>query len=329
MYALQKDIEVYSLEKTYSHRLTQSISSYLFEDLKVIKNIAPKTNKNRTNKLENKKYICIHDTADVEYSALSWNKTVFDNFYEKRNIPYNASYQYVVGNDGIYQNIPDEEIAFHAGDGSEEGFKLIKSGVLGNNINPIITISDDGYYEIDGKKSIISAPKDEDKVLTTLDINNFGIKCEVIGGEYYLGLTWYSKVYKKIANRGGNRNSIGIESCLDEGSNIHLTWQRLAKLVAYLLNKYKLKLRDIVPHQFFSGKLCPHTIIENGCWNYLVELIKAEKNILSLKNKGYSFRIKNQKEIICQKDNILLEYQIEIKKENNKETLKFYSYFTN
>ena len=57
-----------------------------------------------------------------------------------------------------------------------------------------------------------------------------------IDGKYYIGETYYSSTYEKISNRGGNNNSIGIESCITVGTDIYLTWQKTAKLVAKLLN---------------------------------------------------------------------------------------------
>ena len=330
--SFEKNIEVFSLDKTYCHNLRNGIGNFLFEDLIINKNIAPKENKNRPLKTAQKKYICIHDTADIVLSAGEWSKVVYQNFYPKTNQNYNVSYQYVVGNDGVYQNIPDNEMAFHAGDGTEYEYRLIKSNVFGNKKNPNITITSDGYFEIDNIKSVILAPKNQDKILTNQDINDFGVKCENVKGEYYLGLTWYNKVYNKIANRGGNCNSIGIESCLEEDTDIHLTWQKMAKLVAYLKLKYKIKFENIVPHQFFSGKLCPHTIIENGCWNYLFKLIKTECKILQLINDGYTFRLKFKNNNLTKNGRIinfdeLIKYQIEIIKDNKKEIYTFYYNF--
>ena len=61
-----------------------------------------------------KHYICVHDTGDHYFGAKMWSDIVKNANLGKRVYP--SSFQYVVGNDGYYHNIPDNEIAYHAGD---------------------------------------------------------------------------------------------------------------------------------------------------------------------------------------------------------------------
>ena len=104
-------------------------------------------------------YVTVHDTGDSnpEHTAEFWSNTVRDEFWEQGK--YACSYQYVVGNDGTYHNIPDDEIAWHAGDTTRYDYKLYDANVTGSNPYPKVTISSDGYYEIDGVKSSIQAPR--------------------------------------------------------------------------------------------------------------------------------------------------------------------------
>ena len=210
---------------------------------------------------------------------------------------YECSYQYVVGNDGIYHNIPDNEVAWHAGDSTQFDYKLYDTYVTGDNKNPDIDISDDGYYTIDGEKTVILAPRAYkknrsgdviiDRFCTKEDFNSQGILCKLIDGKYYIGETYFNSGYEKIANRGGNNNSIGIESCINEGSDIHLTWQRTAKLVSHLLKENNLSLGDIKHPHYFSGKNCPQTMRMNDLWDYFISLVEVESCVLRFLDQGY------------------------------------------
>lgn len=287
-----KRIKVFGWQKTYDHDLYSSITGYLFENFEVIENIAPLSNSNRPGTIKEKKYVCVHDTGDAEYSAKQWSDTVYTNYSEQTNSTYGASFNYVVGNDGIYHNIPDNEVSYHAGDGTSVSYSLKKTGVFGNNENCVITISDDGYYEFDGVKSVIEAPKKTiaGKTIpaTTSEINDAGLRFEIIDGEYYMGPTWYSTDYKRVSNKGGNNNSVGIESCVTYGTDIFYTWQKTAKLVGKLLDDFNLTRKDIVPHHYFSGKDCPMTMRAANLWEYFKDLCVNEYNVYQFIKKGYS-----------------------------------------
>ncbi len=293
---INKNIKVYGWQGNYNYQLIGSITKYLFEDLDIIENLAPLTNENREGIKKEKYYITVHDTGDSSplHTAKFWSETVKTEAWEVGK--YGASYQYVVGNDGVYQNIPDDEIAWHAGDSTICDYKLYKTGVFGNNEKPKVSINSKGYYTIDEKETVIIAPRVRkivdgeviyDRLGTDNDFNQFGVLCKLIDGEYYLGETYYNSGYEKICNRGGNNNSIGIESCVNADSDIYYTWQMTAKLVAYLMDKYNLGLDDVKTHHYFSGKSCPQTILENGFWNHFMKLVRVEYDVLQFLKEGY------------------------------------------
>jgi N-acetylmuramoyl-L-alanine amidase CwlA len=200
----------------------------------------------------------------------------------------------VVGNDGYYHNIPDDETAYHAGDGATPAswFQEIETGVYGDKEDPHVSISTDGYYTIEGKKTKVLAPTDnEGNILDESYFNDMRIYTTVKDGMYYIGSTWYSETYNKIGNHGGNTNSIGIESCVNRGSDIYLTWQRLAKLVAKLMDDNKFTMRQIVQHHYYSGKDCPQTMRTEGYWNHFMNLVEVEYQMLQYKKMGFSFEL--------------------------------------
>ena len=170
-------IKVWATEDYYLHELLPSVCQYLFEEIEINENIAPEGNPNRPGEKHEIRYITVHDTGDFSFNAGNWSKFVHDAKIGKT--PYNASFQYVVGNDGYYHNIPDDEAAYHAGDGHNSTISLFRefpTGVYGTQEKPHVNISTDGYYTIDGKKSIILAPTDEEgNILDESYFNDMGI----------------------------------------------------------------------------------------------------------------------------------------------------------
>ena len=127
-------------------------------------------------------------------------------------------------------------------------------------------------------------------------------------------LTYFSQGYEKIANRGGNNNSVGIESCITEGTDIYYTWQKTAKLVAKLLDENKLTIDDVKQHHYFSGKNCPQTIRMNDMWEHFKELVLFEQQIREFKKEGYHI------ELIVNDENVLPNGRI---KALNKKEIKY------
>ena len=241
-----------------------------------------------------------------------------------------TSIHYTTGNDGVYYCMDESKGAWHAGDSgalAEVGeFKWMATGVkVGANDPkyPEFTISTDFYYEINGQKTTVKMPnpwnyssRGTDHVLNadgTISskpgysstgftnrtpesfINDQGLPFTIVNGEYYMGTTWwcYTQVYEgRICGTGGNRNSIGIESCVNEGSDLWWTWQLTAQLVADIMVRQNLDITRVRGHHFFSGKNCPQPMLENDqeIWYKFVELVEAEYELLT-KYAGYEVSI--------------------------------------
>lgn len=286
----EKDITVYGWEFNYNYHLISSVIPYLFCELPIIENIAPKTNENRDGRFREKKYIVIHDTGDTanHKNAMFWSNVV--KTQNNEGSPYKASFQYVVGNDGIYHNIPDNEIAYHAGDSTHFDYRLYDTNVYGENEHPTITI-ENGYYAIDGTKTTVTAPTSNKQEVTSTDFNSEGILCKLINKKYYLGETYFNETYKKIANRGGNNNGIGMEVCINEGADIYYNFQLAAKLTAYLMETYHIDITHVKPHHYFSGKDCPMTFRKNELWQHFLYLVEVEKKFREFQTMGYTFEL--------------------------------------
>lgn len=96
-------------------------------------------------------------------------------------------------------------------------------------------------------------------------------------GSHRYGDVYTNSTYNKTdCIGGGNYNGIGIESCVDNGTDYTHTMRRLAKLVASLLVKYNLGVDRVKQHWHFSGKNCPQVMRDNNRWNEFIYLVKLE-----------------------------------------------------
>ena len=346
----KKKITVYGYQFDYQTIIRPSLSKYWFGEQKIEQWICPKDSEsNHCNcpgtKKESMEYITIHDTASSKDSA--------DEYAHARyviNGGGGTSWHYSVGSFSSCHQIPDDEVAYHAGDSLDVRFILTNTGIKGTNLNPLVEIKE-GYYYINDQKSSIQAPavsyewnkngdlvyasdgvKQQKKVpqsmkegvasfqLKTQDINDAGIRIDLKeDGFYYIGPTYYNATYGKIANRGGNLNSIGIETMVNQGSNLMRTWHRCAKLVANLLVSHHLDVTRVKPHHFFSGKNCPQTLRENGLWKYFMDCVNVEYLILK---KFSDIKI----ELVCQNEYIakdgVFNQDIDINEENIEYQIK-------
>ncbi|MDD4076503.1 MAG: Ig-like domain-containing protein [Bacilli bacterium] len=283
---LVQDIKVFGYEAMfqpkgyYEHKLIGSVNKYLSADLVITESILSKTLQNRPGNIQTEtKYITVHDTGSAGPSA----GAAAHNSYIHSGPE--ASWHYTVGNDGIYHHIPDNEIAWHAGDGTGTPYESFDSGIpYTDKKKPVVTITADGYYALDGTKSNVAVPRKPDNLIpNTSEINDMGIEVtKGTNGNWYIGKSWWSKSYGKIGNRGGNLNSIGIESCVDQGSDVFLTWQLLAKLVAKLLEDTGLGLEHVVQHHYFSGKDCPMTMRHSNNFEMFLGMVEAEYTIRTM-----------------------------------------------
>ena len=78
-------------------------------------------------------------------------------------------------------------------------------------------------------------------------------------------------------NGKGNKYGIGVEICYSKsgGERFVEAEKRAAKLIAYLLKKYKLDISAVITHQDCSGKYCPHRTLHLG-WERFRNMISSE-----------------------------------------------------
>ena len=160
-------------------------------------------------------YVVVHDTAGgaPTHTSLQFALDQYNKNNNDKNTTY-ISWHYTVGDDMIYQSLPLDEVAYHAGDGSH--------------------VYGDVYYNSSYNKS------------------------DCIGG--------------------GNRNGIGIETCVNHGSNYNETMKKLAKLIVRdMFSQFEnLNLSRVKEHYHFSGKDCPYVIRHAVGWDKFLNFVAIE-----------------------------------------------------
>ena len=298
----------------YNADIYGSVSKILFNTPLNIDATYANSEKNDYYTLQSLEFVTVHYTGNMAKGA---NALANAKYFAEDN---DVSIHYTTGNDGVYQALTHDKGAYHAGDSASVNqvgnFKWTKTGVTYDGADLLKikwTASDDFYFEINGKKTSIKLPStwnynsrntdhvfNSDGTISSKSsyaysfsnrspesfFNDWGFPVKVVNGEYYMGTTWwcYSQVHEgRICASGGNLNSIGIESCVDEGSDLWYTWQLTAKLVAKLCYDNNLGFERIRPHHAYTAKDCPQPMLENNMeiWWEFMDLVKYEYELLT------------------------------------------------
>ncbi|MEC1621074.1 peptidoglycan recognition protein family protein [Bacillus mojavensis] len=89
-------------------------------------------------------------------------------------------------------------------------------------------------------------------------------------------------------NGTGNRKSIGVEICYSKsgGAKYYAAEKLAIKFVAQLLKERGWGIDRVRKHQDWSGKYCPHRILDEGRWNEVKAAIDAELKALGGKTSS-------------------------------------------
>jgi len=290
----------YEVDMTY-YKETPTRDNYGSKDLGI---------KERPGALE---FITVHYTGNM--ARTSYASSNANYFVNQSN---DSSIHYVTGNEGVYYCYDEKWITWHAGDGTSTLFEWHPTGVVakeGDPEYPVVTITENSKFAINGTETTVSCPTghprvynpetkkmQDDESVTIVPTDNkyltdLGPAVIVKDGQYYIGSTWWCNnqvAEGRVCSRGGNLNSIGIETACNEGSDLWLTWQKTAQLVADLMIRYDLDIQRVKGHNFFSAKNCPQPMLENEdeIWWEFIDLCKAEHEAMST-YKDYTFEMKS------------------------------------
>lgn len=295
--------------KTYGH-----LNFYLNKDSVITEMFCPESNKNRTGIETKVKYIVCHDTGNLSSGAdAKANATYCVN----SGTSTSTGWHYTVGNDGIYQTIPEGEVAYHAHGNADAYATFIKTNVKATWKKPNISLSDDGYIMFNNIKSDYKVPSPNDPLCTDGPVYQIGED-----GYYYISELWESTSFGVNAVKGGNANSIGIESAVNAGSDYLLTCRIFAKLVAEIAIRYNVDLQRVVQHNTTSGKDCPSGMRSTNFWYTFKDMISME--IFAKKNLSqYDFNwsgtgdISDDGKITLNTMAKEVSYSVSVSKDNN------------
>ena len=296
----------------YYYDVVSGVNNLLFDDLKFDYRYYDKLPSGTKNygEMTSVEFITVHYTGNMKYGADADNNCSYFN-----NLEYRASIHYVTGRTNLTDLTnqtsgynPDAYYAFaglnekyggwHATNGDpviwdDSGLSVLN----GDPEKPVISISNNLKYTINGRETNIRIPEVPSGYVINGDtlivngiqytvFNDYGIITKVENNKYYIARTHWGtqRTPKCICTCGGNRNSIGIESCVDIGSDLEHTWHVTAQLVAKLLVDHNLGLDRVVGHHFFSGKDCPQPFLENDMelWYQFMDIVKAEYELLTI-----------------------------------------------
>ncbi|MFA5482009.1 MAG: InlB B-repeat-containing protein [Bacilli bacterium] len=274
-----------------------SVNLFLFDDLRLDREtyaVTPSIGNNTSGVRSSTEFIAVHDTANLNGGLAGHG-----NYW----LTASTSIHFTVGDYGVIGNLPEEYVGYHAGDGTSSTFTWTDTSVVSNGSKPIIDISSDGYYTFNGEKSSVKAPTgNSGQILDSSYFTSLGPVWKIgENNNYFIGTTYFttSQVSRGvIANHGGNNNSIGIEMCVNTTGEIVDTWQRNAKLVGMLLNKYGLDLTRVQQHNSFSGKNCPQSLRMSNYWDKFMEMVALELEIQSNYSEAIISIVSNNPDLI-------------------------------
>ena len=253
--------------------------------------------------LESVEFITVHYTGGMTKGSTAKATAAY---FAKPLSQVNTSIHYCTGNDGIYKGMDEIYRAAHAGDDGSldtvSKFEWLDTPVKvkeGDPEIPVVSITKNATFSINGEDTGIKVPYksqrgNEGYVTDDKWLNKMDLAVNIKDGMYQLGTSWwcYTQVWEgRICSNGGNRNSIGIESAVNEGSDLWLTWQITAMLVADIMERYNLDITRVKGHHFFSAKDCPQPMLENDLeiWYEFLELVRAEHAKIQLENLKLEF----------------------------------------
>ena len=343
----------------YYYDVISGVNNLIFDPLKIDYRYYDKLPEGTKNYglMSSVEFITVHYTGNMKDGADADNNCSYFN-----NLEYRASIHYVTGRTNLtdltnqasgynadayyaFAGLNEKYAGWHATNADPAIWDYTGLEVLdGDPLTPVISISSNLKYTINGRETNISIPeppsgyKVNGDVLTVSGLkysvfNKYGLITKVVDGKYYLARTHWGtqREPRCLCTCGGNKNSIGIESCVDKGSDLEHTWHVTAQLVAGLLVKYNLGFDRVVGHHFFSGKDCPQPFLEKDMklWYEFMDMVKAEYELLTTyKNMDVTAFAINDDGIL--KDNGLLvqdadshcvTYEVTIKVGDRTETI--------
>lgn len=76
------------------------------------------------------------------------------------------------------------------------------------------------------------------------------------------------------SSKEANETSISIELCVNEDGDFEATKRNAVELVRKLMKKHGIPIERIFTHNYWTGKDCPATLLEDGWADFLADLVE-------------------------------------------------------
>jgi N-acetylmuramoyl-L-alanine amidase CwlA len=348
---IKHDLPIGAGTPNYYSDIFGSVSKLLYnQELEIDYKYNQRTNDKYGSNLSSRRmksieFITVHYTAGFSPSA---DADAHGEWFSQPVSENNTSIHYSTGNDGVFKGLDEQYRAAHAGDDKSREtvseFSWIDTPVEVLDTDPefpVVTITSNATFAINGRDTGVKVPREikynRGFVTDSKWLNDQGIAVNIKDGKYQLGTCWwcYSQVGEgRICSNGGNRNSIGIESAVNKGSDLWYTWQITAQLVADIMERHQLDITRVKGHHFFSAKDCPQPMLENDMeiWWEFIELVRAEYEKIST-CVNYEFEFECDSDLVNEHGRVtgqkntsqVVTYQVTITKNGTSQTVELAS----
>ena len=276
----------------YYDSMYGSVNYYYFKDFKVNTNYqaqAVATGSHSGKRAQSDiEFVAVHDTATLTGTGAAMASNM--------STSTSVSIHYVVGNGEAFAVLPEEYVAWHAGDGTGVKFQWLATGVKGTeNLTvdnfDIVKVGEQYYFTINGQQTKVVCPTTNGSKSianpSKAHFSDLGPTWKIIDGEYYIGTPWASfgqNISGVICSKGGNNNSVGIEMCVNTSGDIYTSYQVNAQLVADILVRNGLALDRVKQHNTFDGKNCPQVMRAGNFWSTFMKMVEINYTL----QKDYS-----------------------------------------
>ena len=201
------------------------------------------------------------------YNLITWQDVEFGYvpfFEQSQAVVKEKILPYTYGNQrtGIKMSSVEYIVIHDTGNSSKGATAEMHDRYITNLNNDSGSTSISWHYTIDDSEIIQHLPLDE-------------VGWHAGDGGRVFGTTWVNGT-KTDCLGGGNMNGIGIETCVDNGSDYTRTMRLTAKRVAEMLIEFNLNIDRVKQHWHFSGKNCPQVMRENNRWDEFLNLVQIE-----------------------------------------------------
>ena len=106
--------------------------------------------------------------------------------------------------------------------------------------------------------------------ITSMTVTQPTRRHRTAGGCWHVGINYGGK---NLFQQYGNKNSIGVEMCVQAGYNYEKAFENTAALVREIMRETGIPLERVYRHYDICSKYCPSQIMNRGDWDRMKRMI--------------------------------------------------------